>query len=80
MGLGIKIISVGGRLHWEEKRCREGRQRPALLQTSDLAAENKMFGSLFLMEVPKPAYMPFYFAWIFMQRNRMAISLFSSRV
>ena len=58
----------------------EGRQRPALLETSDLAAENKMLGSFSLIEVPKPAYIPFYFAWIFMHLKRIAISLFSSRV
>ena len=40
----------------------EGRQRPALFDTSDLAAVNKMFGSLFLIEEPKPAYIPFCFA------------------
>ena len=56
----------------------EGRHRPALLETRERAAENKMLGSLCLMEEPKPAYMPFCLAWIFMQRNKIAISLCSS--
>ena len=40
----------------------DGKQRPALFETRDRAAENKMFGSFSLIEVPKPAYMPFCFA------------------
>lgn len=47
---------------------------------SDLAAVKSMLGWLALIEEPKPEYMPFYLAEIFMQRNKMAISLFSSSV
>ena len=70
----MRLISLGS----AKLVSSDGRQRPALLETSERAAENKMLGSLCLIEEPKPAYMPFCLAWIFMHRKRMAISLCSS--
>ena len=72
----IRLTSLG----YAKFVSSDGTQRPALFITRDRAAEKRMFGSFSLIVVPKPAYIPIYFAWTFTPLNRNASSLFSDIV
>jgi hypothetical protein len=60
--------------------CSDSRNKPAHFAMYERAAENKMLGSFSFKVVPKSWYMPLCLLSVFLQRKRMLMSLFSSRV